>query len=52
MKRILVERDNGEIEEIEKLPRNEYYEFLVLMQKILFAQAILNTIVENEKNQK
>lgn len=49
MKRVLVETDNGEIKDIHELPPNEYYEFLQLMQRIIFAQAILNTIAD-EKN--
>lgn len=44
MKRVFIEKDNGELEDITKLPPNEYYEFLNMMQKIIFAQAILNTI--------
>lgn len=49
MKKVLVERDNGEIKDVTDLPPEEVEEFMSFMQQILFAYAMLK-IIKDGKN--
>jgi len=48
MKRVLVERDNGEIVPLSELTAEERMEFMILMNQILFNYSILQMLKRND----
>lgn len=48
--KILVQRDNGELTELTKLPPDEVADFMSFMQEVLFTYSMLKLLHQDGKN--